>query len=152
MSTPHEITTLTRTDHPDPSAHPVHPTMAPADLPPGVGMVTLPDGRRTLAYTPPAPPAPAPVAQPIPRWARTTALLAPTVGAGIGAGGVGLAYAAPGLDAMSHLLWAAAGLLGAGGLAAAGLARHRRRPTPHITQHVTASGLFSRAGGTIHHQ
>ncbi|MGW8378431.1 hypothetical protein [Streptomyces sp. ODS28] len=154
METPYEITTLTRTTQPTPHTAVCHPPLAPQEIPPGVELVTLPNGVRTLAYTQPAPPPAAPQpapAQAIPRWAKTTALLAPTVGIGVGAAGVGLSYAAPGLIAMSHALWAAVALIATSGLAAAALLRARGRAT-HISQHVTATGLFGRANGTIHHQ
>ena len=137
--------------------------MLPAEIPPGVQLVTLPNGVTTLAYThptpttvpPPAPTAPAP--QPVPAWAKTTALLAPTIGAGLAGTGVGISYAAPGLIAMSHALWAAVAVIATGGTAAAlvlnrarAAATARRAPT-QITQNITATGLFGRANGTIHH-
>ncbi|MEV0410961.1 hypothetical protein AB0I68_09170 [Streptomyces sp. NPDC050448] len=127
--------------------------MLPAEIPPGVQYVTLPSGARTLAYTSIAPtvPVPAPV-QRIPMWAKTTALLAPTVGGGIAAASIGLAYAAPGLIALTQALWAAVALIAAGG-AALLLGRTRQAPaSAHITQHVTATGLFGRAHGSIGHR
>ncbi|QHF97579.1 hypothetical protein DEH18_31200 [Streptomyces sp. NHF165] len=154
METPYEITTLTRTDHPHPPAPAEHMPLGPAEIPPGVQVVMLPDGRRTLAYTQPttaATPPPA-SAQPIPAWARTAALLAPTVGGGITAAGIGISYAAPGVIAMTDALWAAVALLATGcGGAALLLTRWRRRTPTHITQNITASGVFSRANGTINH-
>ncbi|MFF2025494.1 hypothetical protein ACFVW2_27290 [Streptomyces sp. NPDC058171] len=130
------------------------PVILPAEIPPGVDWVTLPNGTRTLAYTHPTTTTQIPVTapQPIPAWARTTALLAPTVGGGIAAAGVGLSYAAPGLIAMSHALWSAAALLVAAVIAIPVILRTTRQgPTAstHITQNITANGLFSRAGGTI---
>ncbi|MFE9630575.1 hypothetical protein [Streptomyces sp. NPDC006463] len=128
--------------------------MLPAEIPPGVQVVTLPGGVRTLAYAPSAPAEPVRVpVQRIPVWAKTTALLAPTVGGGIGAASIGLAYAAPGLIALTEALWAAVALIAAGG-AALFLGRARRAPTStHITQHITATGLFGRAtGSTVHHR
>ncbi|WP_053787818.1 hypothetical protein [Streptomyces sp. XY332] len=127
-----------------------------AELPPGVQLVTLPNGIRTLAYTPPAGPLPAPV-QPIPAWAKTTALLAPTLGAGIAAAGFGIAYAAPGLIAMTDALWAAIALIAAGVLAPALLRTTRRAgqataPVQHITQNISAPGLFGRATGTFNNR
>ncbi|MBQ1118642.1 hypothetical protein [Streptomyces sp. B15] len=152
METPYEITTLTRTDRTTPPANIVHPPLAPAEIPPGVEVVTLPDGRRTLAYTQP-PTQAAPAAAPpsgVPAWAKTTALLAPTVGAGIGAGGFGLSYAAPGVIAMTDALWAAAALVATGcGGAALLLSRWRRSAPTQVTQNITANGLFGRANGTI---
>lgn len=158
--TPYEITTA----RPQPTG-PVapgtgweRPAMLPEELPPGVQVVTLPGGIRTLAYTQPptAPTAPAaaPGAQPIPAWAKTTALLAPTVGLGIGAASVGLSYAAPGLIAMSHALWSAAALIVAAVVAVPVLLRSGRRATAptQITQNITATGLFGRASGTINHR
>ncbi|MEV6669942.1 hypothetical protein [Streptomyces sp. NPDC051162] len=133
--------------------------MLAEEIPPGIQAVTLPNGVRVLAYTQPLPPAPAPAppaAQPVPAWAKTTALLAPTVGGGIGGAAVGLSYAAPGLIAMTHALWAAVALIATSAIAAAAListARKRlgadRVEQPHITQNITATGLFGRANGTI---
>ncbi|MGW9079658.1 hypothetical protein [Streptomyces kronopolitis] len=141
--------------------HPQRAPMLADEIPPGVQEVILPSGERALAYstgptTPPPPTAAAasaaPVAQPVPAWAKTTALLVPTTGFGIGAAGVGLSYAAPGLIAMSHALWAAVAFLATGGAAAAALIRRCRRPVPtQITQNITATGFFGRANGTIHH-
>ncbi|RSS91119.1 hypothetical protein EF904_31055, partial [Streptomyces sp. WAC05950] len=86
-----------------------HTVLLPTDIPPGVDWVTLPNGVRTLAYTQPhaAPVPEVERVQPegIPRWARTTALLAPTLGGGIAAAGVGISYAAPGVLAMAEALW-----------------------------------------------
>jgi hypothetical protein len=153
--TAHQITTLlpphTTTAH---LAH--QPSVTPTEIPPGVELVTLPNGVRTLAYTQPttsAPAAPAiAAAQPVPVWAKTTALLAPTIGAGVAAAGLGLSYAAPGLIAMAHALWAAVALIATGGLAAAALLGRVRRQAPaRITQNITAHGFMSRATGTIHH-
>ncbi|MFJ1698960.1 hypothetical protein ACIOHC_28175 [Streptomyces sp. NPDC088252] len=136
------------------------PVMLPSEIPPGVQMVTLPGGVRTLAYTPEqAPPAPpVPVAQPIPAWAKTTALLVPTVGGGVAAAGIGLSYAAPGLIAMSQALWATVALIAAGAIGLPVLLRLARsgtgggRSTTHITQNITAPGMFGRANGTINHR
>ncbi|MEV5295091.1 hypothetical protein AB0K64_28105 [Streptomyces sp. NPDC053741] len=152
--TAYEITTLT------PQQHPGHGPMLPHEIPPGVQMVTLPGGIRTLAYTPTqAPPAPAiPVAQPIPAWAKTTALLTPTVGGGVAAAGIGISYAAPGLIAMSEALWAAVALIAAAAVGVPVLLRLGRgaagtgRGTTHITQNITASGMFGKANGTINHR
>ncbi|MFF1495865.1 hypothetical protein [Streptomyces sp. NPDC058304] len=131
------------------------PRMLPAEMPPGIQYVTLPSGARTLAYasTTPTEPAPAPApVQRIPMWAKTTALLAPTVGGGIGAASVGLAYAAPGLIALTEALWAAVALISVVGGALL-LGRTRRAPaSTHITQHITSTGLFGRAHGTIGHR
>ncbi|MFF0429645.1 hypothetical protein ACFYUJ_35375 [Streptomyces sp. NPDC004520] len=167
--TPYEITPTT--PYPGPFDRPTEvrrPVILPAEIPPGVDWVTLPSGVRTLAYTHPTPaPAPAvPAGQPIPAWAKTTALLAPTVGGGIAAAGIGLSYAAPGLIAMSHALWSAAALVVAAVIAVPVLLRTARRTvgggtgtsgggsvrtTTHITQNITATGLFGRANGTINH-
>ncbi|XKJ41683.1 hypothetical protein RIU97_21490 [Streptomyces sp. 147326] len=136
------------------------PVLLPAELPPGVAMVTLPNGYRTLAYTQPtAAPAPAPAAaQPVPAWAKTTALLAPTVGGGIAAAGFGISYAAPGLIAMTDALWAAIALIAAGTLAplllrtTRGTGGRSAAPVQHVTQHITASGMFGRATGTLNNR
>nr|WSS63107.1 hypothetical protein OG284_18665 [Streptomyces sp. NBC_01177] len=151
--TTYEITTLT------PQQPTQHPAMLPHEIPPGVQMVTLPGGIRTLAYTPTqAPPAPpVPVSQPIPTWAKTTALLTPTIGGGVAAAGIGLSYAAPGLIAMSEALWAAVALIAAAAIGVPALLRFGRsaagpgRGTTHITQNITASGMFGKANGTINH-
>lgn len=126
----------------------VTPTpLTPAEIPPGVQIVTLPGGVRTLAYTPTPdinttpPPASSPTpTQPIPAWVKSTALLAPTTGGGIAFAGIGLGAAAP-------ALWAAAALLTACALALLAA----RRPT-QVTQHITANGAFSRATGHTHHR
>ncbi|MFE7331717.1 hypothetical protein ACFU8W_43845 [Streptomyces sp. NPDC057565] len=152
--TAYEITTLT------PQQPTGHGPMLPHEIPPGVQMVTLPGGIRTLAYTPQqAPPAPpVPVAQPIPAWAKTTALLTPTVGGGVAAAGIGISYAAPGLIAMSQALWAAVALIAAAAIGVPALLRLGRSATSaglgttHITQNITASGMFGRANGTINHR
>ncbi|MFJ8211858.1 hypothetical protein [Streptomyces sp. NPDC096033] len=135
------------------------PTLLPGELPPGVEMVTLPGGYRTLAYTHPTPtPPPAPAARPIPTWAKTTALLAPTLGAGIAAAGYGISCAIPGLIAVTDALWAAVALIATGALAPLALKAIRRPggrqtgPVQHITQNITATGLFGKATGTIHHR
>ncbi|MFE7388031.1 hypothetical protein [Streptomyces sp. NPDC057582] len=151
--TAYEITTLT------PQQPTGHGPMLPHEIPPGVQMVTLPGGIRTLAYTPQQapPPPPVPVAQPIPTWAKTTALLTPTVGGGVAAAGIGLSYAAPGLIAMSQALWAAVALIAAAAVGVPVLLRLSRtaagtgRGTTHITQNITASGMFGKANGTINH-
>ncbi|WP_434744549.1 hypothetical protein [Streptomyces sp. A-14] len=152
--TAYQITTLTP-QQPTPG-----PGMLPTEIPLGVQMVTLPGGIRTLAYTPQqAPPAPPiPVAQPIPTWAKTTALLTPTIGGGIAAAGIGLSYAAPGLIAMSQALWAAVALIAAAAIGVPVLLRLGRaaagagRGSTHITQNITASGMFGKATGTINHR
>ncbi|RLL70568.1 hypothetical protein D7M15_17870 [Streptomyces sp. Z26] len=154
------MTTLTRNGQPPaPVTGVAHPSMPVHELPPGVEVVTLPGGHRTLAYThhasSPGPVAPA--AQPIPAWAKTTALLAPTVGGGVGAAGIGLSYAAPGLIAMSHALWSAAALIATSTLAVAALLwAARQRATgqgpAQVTQNITATGMFGRANGTIHNR
>ncbi|MFE9795258.1 hypothetical protein ACFYRL_26395 [Streptomyces goshikiensis] len=123
----------------------------------GISWVTLPDGTRTLAYTHPTPtePAPAPaLPAAVPTWAKTTALLAPTIGGGIGAAGIGISYAAPGVLAMAEALWALIALIAAGTLAPLLLRTGRRTtrgttPVQHVTQHITASGMFGRASGTL---
>ncbi|GHH82831.1 MULTISPECIES: hypothetical protein [Streptomyces] len=153
---PYEITTLPPLTVSGP-ARPV--VLRPEDIPPGVQWVTLANGLQTLAYTEPpapAPAAPAPAAAPIPAWAKTTALLAPTVGGGIAAAGIGLSYAAPGLIAMTHALWSAAALVVAAVVAVPVLirvARGRDTAAPaRITQNITATGLFGKATGTINHR
>ncbi len=155
--------TTPATRYGDPVHRPVpvqQPVVLPADIPPGVEWVTLPTGVRTLAYThqqptPPGEPEP-PRAEPIPRWARTTALLAPTVGGGIAAAGFGISYAAPGVLAMAEALWAAVALIAAGAAAPLLLRAgrgtgHRTGPVQHVTQNITATGLFGRATGTLNH-
>ncbi|WEH37529.1 hypothetical protein PZB75_14650 [Streptomyces sp. AM 4-1-1] len=133
--------------------------MLPAEIPPGIQLVTLPGGIRTLAYTPDhTPPAPVATAQPIPAWAKTTALLAPTIGGGAAATGIGISYAAPGLIAMSQALWAAVALIAAAAIGIPTLLRvgrattNTRTGTTHITQNITATGMFGNANGTIHHR
>jgi hypothetical protein len=153
---PYEITTLPPLAVSGP-ARPV--VLRPEDIPPGVQWVTLANGLQTHAYTEPpapAPAAPVPAAAPIPAWAKTTALLAPTVGGGIAAAGIGLSYAAPGLIAMTHALWSAAALVVAAVVAVPVLirvARGRDTAAPaRITQNITATGLFGKATGTFNHR
>ncbi|MFE3937239.1 hypothetical protein ACFXPJ_26600 [Streptomyces goshikiensis] len=146
--------------NPNPNHH-----MAP--LPPtpptgsGISWVTLPDGTRTLAYTHPTPTMAAPATAPpaaVPAWAKTTALLAPTIGGGVGAAGIGISYAAPGVLAMAEALWALIALIAAGTLAPLLLRTGRARgggggaPVQHVTQHITASGMFGRASGTLNNR
>ncbi|MFE3789957.1 hypothetical protein [Streptomyces goshikiensis] len=127
---------------------------------PGISWVTLPDGTRTLAYTHPTPTMAAPAAAPpaaVPAWAKTTALLAPTIGGGIGAAGIGISYAAPGVLAMAEALWALIALIAAGTLAPLLLRTGRAAgrgtaPVQHITQNITASGVFGRASGTLNNR
>ncbi|MER6475781.1 hypothetical protein [Streptomyces filamentosus] len=147
-----------------PGAHGAVVPAAPAGLP-AVTSVQLPDGRIVTGYTlTPAPTVPGRPAGSVPAWAKTTALLAPSVGGGVAAGGIGLSYAAPGLIAMSHALWSAAALLVAAVIAVPLALRTARRAltgdsgsggtvrtTTHITQNITATGLFGRANGTINH-
>ncbi|WP_327265280.1 hypothetical protein OG444_30875 [Streptomyces sp. NBC_01232] len=142
--------------YPAPTDHPTHPVPVLEEQA-GIQLVTLPNGTRTLAYTHPTPiepaPAPAPAAG-IPAWAKTTALLAPTLGGGIGAAGIGISYAAPGLIALTEALWALAALIAVGALAPLLLKATRgtgrgTAPVQHITQHISASGLFGRANGTL---
>ncbi|MGW3691480.1 hypothetical protein [Streptomyces sp. NPDC005125] len=151
------------TPHEDRTLYPTtiqQPAMLPTEIPPGVNWVTLPNGVRTLAYTPhqASPPPPVPVSQPIPAWAKTTALLTPTIGGGIAAAGIGLSYAAPGLIAMSQALWSAVALIAAAAVGVPVLLRLGRaatgtgRGTTHITQNITASGMFGKANGTINHR
>ncbi|MFB6894981.1 hypothetical protein [Streptomyces hydrogenans] len=158
------------THAPTPVIHhpiPLHPGIvptSPAALP-AVTSVQLPDGRIVTGYTlTPAPPTPKHSVGSVPAWAKTTALLAPTVGGGVTAAGIGLSYAAPGLIAMSQALWSAAALVVAAVIAVPLALRTARRAltgnsggsgpartTTHITQNITATGLFGRANGTINH-
>ncbi|MFJ3858877.1 hypothetical protein ACIPRL_21835 [Streptomyces sp. NPDC090085] len=166
MHEPNRTITTPATRYGDPIHRPrpvePHTVLLPTEVPPGVDWVTLPNGVRTLAYTHPHP-APLPEAEPlpaagIPRWAKTTALLAPTLGSGIAAAGVGISYAAPGVLAMAEALWATVAVIAAGGLAALLLRTGRSRdgrgagPVQHITQNITASGMFGRATGTLNNR
>ncbi|WP_234899799.1 hypothetical protein [Streptomyces filamentosus] len=156
--------------HPIPYDTPTHYPLAhaPQSALSAVASVQLPDGRIVTGYTlTPTPTAPGRPAGSVPAWAKTTALLAPTVGGGVAAGGIGLSYAAPGLIAMSQALWSAAALVVAAVIAVPVLLRTGRRAltgnngasgggssvrtTTHITQNITSTGLFGRANGTINH-
>lgn len=59
---------------------------------------------------------------------------------------------------MSHALWATVALIAAGAIGLPVLLRLARnetgngRSTTHITQNITASGMFGRANGTINHR
>ncbi|MFF7298480.1 hypothetical protein [Streptomyces sp. NPDC008265] len=166
MHESHRTSTTPATRYGDPIHRPrpiePHTILLPADIPPGVDWVTLPNGIRTLAYThphsdPTAEPEPA-RAEPIPRWAKTTALLAPTLGGGIAAAGFGISYAAPGVLAMAEALWATVALIAAGALAPLLLRATRRPggrgagPVQHITQNITATGMFGRTTGTFNNR
>ncbi|MFD4863689.1 hypothetical protein [Streptomyces sp. NPDC058412] len=161
---PHQpLTPATRYGDPLHRPRPIQPhtVLLPQEVPPGVDWVTLPNGIRTLAYTHPHP---GPVTetepnrvQPIPAWAKTTALLAPTVGGGIAAAGFGISYAAPGVLAMAEALWAAVALIAAGALTPLLLRAGRgpgrgTTPVQHVTQNITASGMFGRASGTLNNR
>lgn len=73
------------------------------------------------------------------------------------AAGFGISYAAPGLIAMTEALWAAIALIAAGVIAPALLrttrkAGNRSAPVQHITQNISASGMFGRASGTVNNR
>ncbi|MFE6835264.1 hypothetical protein ACFVFI_10585 [Streptomyces sp. NPDC057705] len=160
---PHQpLTPATRYGDPIHRPRPVEPhtVLLPTEVPPGVDWVTLPNGVRTLAYTQPHP-GPAteaePVRESIPRWAKTTALLAPTLGGGIAAAGFGISYAAPGLIAMTEVLWATVALIAASALVPLALRTRKGGgraggPVQHITQNISASGMFGRATGTLNNR
>ncbi|MFE9928159.1 hypothetical protein [Streptomyces sp. NPDC005533] len=160
---PHQpLTPATRYGDPIHRPRPVEPhtVLLPQEVPPGVDWVTLPNGIRTLAYTHPhtGPAAEAePARESIPRWAKTTALLAPTLGGGIAAAGFGISYAAPGLIAMTEALWATVALIAVGALVPLALRTRRgggrgAGPVQHITQNISASGMFGRAAGTLNNR
>ncbi|MFF9055363.1 hypothetical protein ACF09Z_29950 [Streptomyces erythrochromogenes] len=166
MHEPNRTITTPATRYGDPIHRPrpiePHTVLLPTEIPPGVDWVTLPNGIRTLAYTHPHT-APAAETEPvradgIPRWAKTTALLAPTLGSGIAAAGVGISYAAPGVLAMAEALWATVALIAAGALAPLLLRASRGRggrgagPVQHITQNISATGMFGRATGTFNNR
>ena len=65
--------TVYPTDHYAASGPLAHRTMAPTEIPPGVQMVTLPGGVRTLAYTDPTPATLPAHAGPAPRTPRCRA-------------------------------------------------------------------------------
>ncbi|MFE0009290.1 hypothetical protein [Streptomyces erythrochromogenes] len=143
------LTPATRYGDPIHRPRPVesHTVLLPAEVPPGVDWVTLPNGIRTLAYTQPH--------------------YAPGGAASRGEGG-GLrawggarargAYAAPGVLAMAEALWATVAVIAAGGLATLLLRTGRHRggrgagPVQHITQNITATGVFGRATGTFNNR
>ncbi|MFJ6486274.1 hypothetical protein ACIQK6_40060 [Streptomyces sp. NPDC091682] len=165
MHEPNRTITTPATRYGDPIHRPstveTHTVLLPAEVPPGVDWVTLPNGIRTLAYTHPhpAPAAETERVQPegIPRWAKTTALLAPTLGGGIAAAGFGISYATPGLIAMTEALWATVALIAAGALVPLALRTRRgggrgAGPVQHITQNISASGMFGRATGTFNNR
>ncbi|MEU4355696.1 hypothetical protein [Streptomyces virginiae] len=165
MHEPNRTITTPTTRYGDPVHRPrpvePHTVLLPTEVPPGVDWVTLPNGIRTLAYTHPHPGPVAelePVRESIPRWAKTTALLAPTLGGGIAAAGFGISYAAPGVLAMAEALWATVALIAAGALAPLLLRATRRTggrgagPVQHITQNISASGMFGRASGTFNNR
>ncbi|MEU2073973.1 hypothetical protein [Streptomyces sp. NPDC013489] len=162
MTYPEQSPVPTAVHYPVPLHHPTASaplTPAPSVGLPAVQSVQLPDGHIISGYAlTPTASAPTPAIRPVPAWAKTTALLVPTVGGGVAAAGIGLSYAAPGLIAMSQALWSAAALIVAAVIAVPVLVRTARRATgnggrsgstTHITQNITATGLFGRATGSI---
>ncbi|ARQ69973.1 hypothetical protein [Streptomyces marincola] len=168
--------TLHRTDHPTRTdTLPTHP-------PPGGGAEITPQQLALLAalihHTPAqAAPQPDPTPHPAPDTHRDTrvsgrakdvALMAAAGGTGLGAATAGIGYgsgliasASGGLMTAALALAIATGTLtGAAWLLRAALKTNRtdtaggdeQQPTTHITQHVTATGLFGRANGTINHR
>lgn len=123
---------------------------------PGIGQITLPDGTRHTGYlTTSAPQPPAPQSQPIPRWAKTTALLMLSGSTAIGISAAGLAFAADSLDAIARGMVAlaiVAACIAAAVIAVAVCFRRDRGPkrVVKITQNVTATGWLGTAkGGNI---
>jgi hypothetical protein len=139
-----------------PPGHPDGPPANPDTLPPGTTWGHTADGQRIPVYYDPPTPAPPPAApQPIPAWAKTTALLMLTGSAAVGISAAGLAYAAESLDAIARgmvALAVVAACIAAAVVAVAACFRRDRGPAQvtHITQHVTATGWLGRAhGGSI---
>ncbi|SFD13986.1 hypothetical protein [Streptomyces aidingensis] len=135
--TPYETPAYTITTAPDTPGTALTPASghAPA-LAPGTQVVTLPTGEHALAHLHPGPPEPAPpqAAQPIPAWAKGTALVTGAAGAGIGAASAGLSLLVPTLTSAAPALaapaLAAAGLgVAAAGAGIAAAARALRAPT-----------------------
>ena len=131
------------------------PTPAPAveQLPPGTAWGYTAAGQRVPVYLdPPTPTEPTPTAQPIPAWAKTTALLTFSTSAGIGIASMCLAYAADSLESIARGLAALAVIvscIAAAVMVVAACFKRDRGPrqVTHITQHVTATGWFGRANG-----
>lgn len=147
---------------PFPPGHPDGPPAAPAPavdddvLPPGTAWGRTPDGKRIPVYFEQPEPTPPPAApQPIPRWAKTTALLMLSGSTAIGISAAGLAFAADSLDAIARGLVAlaiVAACIAAAVIAVAVCFRRDRSPKQitNITQHVVATGWLGRAtGGNI---
>ncbi|WP_062209508.1 hypothetical protein [Streptomyces sp. NBRC 109706] len=169
----HPTTYLTRTDQPTPSPAPgpvVHPRSG-ADLTPqqlALLAALIQQTGTTPAVPTPAPVAPTPTETRMSGRAKDTALVVAASGTGLGAAGAGIGYGS-GLIATASggLMTAAIALaIATGSITAAialirtacktnttGKAREdKKRPTTHITQHVTATGLFGKANGTINNR
>ncbi|RKN43105.1 hypothetical protein [Streptomyces hoynatensis] len=165
--------TLYRPEHPTPTptyplAH--HPGRTAELTPQQLALLAALIHQQAAA---PAPaPAPAPVAAPVATAdarmsgrAKDTALMVAAGGTGLGAASAGvgvgaglIASASGGLMTAAVALAIASGSVGAAAMLLRTAFRRRlaeaaeQEPTTHITQNITATGLFGKANGTIHHR
>ncbi|MER5969402.1 hypothetical protein ABT112_06625 [Streptomyces sp. NPDC002055] len=96
-----------------------------------------------------------PAAPAVPAWVWKYSALSLSTGGTLALTGWGIGQLAPALPHLETLLYAIAALglaltVGIGWLRTT-LTSHRHAAPTQITQHVTATGLFGRAHGTIHH-
>ncbi|WP_049576203.1 hypothetical protein, partial [Streptomyces sp. SBT349] len=119
-------------------------------------------------HAPPnTPPRPAHTDTHVSGRAKSTALVAGAGGVGVGAATAGIGYgselvaASSGglMDAAQALAIIAGSIVGAAWFLTAALRRRpnpspseTEQPTTHITQNITASGMFGKANGTINHR
>ncbi|MFF4649330.1 hypothetical protein [Streptomyces sp. NPDC001380] len=119
----------------------------------------------TATPTPTPQPAPAPVDTRVSGRAKGAALVAVSGGLGVGAATAGVGYGAGMIASASEGLMTASLALALGSASIAGLTLFLRtafgrshgggaggQAGPHITQNITATGLFGRAHGTITHR
>ncbi|REK87585.1 hypothetical protein DY245_26300 [Streptomyces inhibens] len=167
---------LAASNNPTPPAPPAVPTEAAHTLPqravdnPAATAAVwkhIRDEEQRLAgsaQTPPQVPdwaRPAPVAPAVPAWVWRYSALALSTGAAIGLAGWGIGQTAAWAPYLESLLYTLA-VIAVGGaacvMAAASFlgkligAVRARLERPHITQHITATGWFGRANGTINHR
>ncbi|TDC21247.1 hypothetical protein E1265_18520 [Streptomyces sp. 8K308] len=164
------------TDPPDITLYRDHtPPAGPHDaalIHPATGQALTPQqAALLLALAQQHTPAPAPVAPVETRAsgrAKDTALVMAAGGGGLGAATAGIGYgsgliasASGGLMTAAVALAIASGSIGIGAwLLRAAFSRtdtptagaEQQQPTTHITQNITATGLFGKANGTVHHR
>lgn len=149
--TTHPQPPTSHTPAPFPPGHPDGPPLTDSP-PPGMTWRTAPDGTRYLDYadqptpaTPTGQPVPA-VPQPIPTWAKTTALLMATASGSAAIAAWGLSTAADSLAAIAEALWALAAMAAVIAFVVLGVVRAIKRPPAGDT---TATATATATGRTL---